>query len=33
MANMMRNSWAGAAILSLTLALAACGGEEKAKEA
>ena len=30
---MMRNSWAGAAVLTLALTLAACGGEEKAKEA
>ena len=30
---MMRNNWAGAAVLALSLALAGCGGEEKAKEA
>lgn len=30
---MMRNSWAGAAVLTVVLALAGCGGEEAAKEA
>ena len=30
---MMRNSWAGAAVLTLALTLAGCGGEEAAKEA
>ena len=30
---MTRNSWAGAAVLILSLALAACGGEQAAKEA
>ena len=30
---MMRNSWAGAAVLTLALTLAACGGEEKAEKA
>ncbi|HZW16332.1 MAG TPA: efflux RND transporter periplasmic adaptor subunit [Brevundimonas sp.] len=29
----MRNSWAGAAVLTLALTLAGCGGEEAAKEA
>jgi len=32
-ANRLQNTWAGAAVLALTLTLAACGGEEKAKEA
>ena len=30
---MMRKSWAGAAVLTLALALAACGGEDAAKKA
>jgi RND family efflux transporter MFP subunit len=30
---MMRNSWAGAAVLTLVLALAACGGKDAAKKA
>lgn len=30
---MKRNSWAGAAVLTLALALSACGGDEKAREA
>jgi RND family efflux transporter MFP subunit len=30
---MMRNSWAGAAVLTLALALAACGGDDAAKKA
>ncbi|HYC69545.1 efflux RND transporter periplasmic adaptor subunit [Brevundimonas sp.] len=30
---MMRKSWAGAAVLTLVLALAACGGEDAAKKA
>ena len=30
---MMRNSWAGAAVLTLALTLAACGGEDAAKKA
>jgi RND family efflux transporter MFP subunit len=29
----MRNNWTGAAVLTLALVLAGCGGEEKAKEA
>lgn len=33
MANRLHNTWAGAAVLALGLTLAACGGEEKAKEA
>ena len=32
-ANMMRNNWAGAAVLTLALALAACGGKDAAKKA
>jgi len=32
-ANRLQNTWAGAAVLALTLALAACGGDEAAKEA